>query len=115
MRKFLYITAFLCLVFGAIPAQADKAYITARDLLTSCPPNSDKISCQWYIAGIIDYHNVVRSVKNAPAVDFCIPNGISLAVVTDKVLYYLAQSPQHDNFIASPAVTLALNKVYPCS
>jgi len=115
MRNFLYIAVFAWLMFSPGFALADKAYITSKDLLLACPPNGDKVACQWYIGGVIDYHNIVNTVKNTPTLKFCIPDGVSLAKVADQVLYYLAQSPQHDSFIASPAVMLALNRAYPCS
>jgi len=70
--------------------------------------------CLGYIAGIIDYHNLMRSLGTSPTVNFCIPNQVTLGAAAARVAQYLVQQPQHDSFIAAPAVTLALYQAYPC-
>jgi hypothetical protein len=71
-------------------------------------------ACQGYIAGIIDYHNLIKSLKTAPGLDFCIPKGTALSVMQEGIVMYLLRNGQHDDFIASPAVAIALNQMYPC-
>ncbi|MCB9989479.1 MAG: hypothetical protein H6868_09155 [Rhodospirillales bacterium] len=71
-------------------------------------------ACQAYIAGVIDYHNVLRSMKMAPQVDICVPKDVSSNVLHDIVLTYLRNHPENDSFVAAPAVTMALYGKYPC-
>lgn len=72
-------------------------------------------ACQAYIAGMIDYHNVLRGLGTAPSVDFCIPDGESLYEVQKRVYtYFYYKREQHGDFVASPGIGLALNNFYPC-
>jgi hypothetical protein len=71
-------------------------------------------ACQAYIAGIIDYHNLIKSLKTAPGLDFCIPKDTPLSLIQQGLVLYLLKNGQHDDFIASPAVAIALNQMYPC-
>lgn len=71
-------------------------------------------TCQAYILGVIDYHNVLRSLKIAPKVDICIPQDTTPNDLHNVVLEYLRAHGEHDGFIAAPAVTMALYQVYPC-
>ena len=72
------------------------------------------IACQSYIAGLLDYHNLLRSLGTAPSVDLCVPNTVKLNDLQDIVWTYLDANSQHDAFIAAPAVSLALFEVFPC-
>lgn len=91
------------------------SYMRSVDLLSICRvEKEDPRICQSYVAGVIDYHNLLRNLKTEPAVQFCIPDRYTLQQVTEIVLNDLARSPQHDHFIAAPAVTLALFKAFPC-
>lgn len=72
-------------------------------------------ACQSYISGVIDYHNMLRIMKIAPAIDFCIPETVTLNEVHLTVLNYLKENAQNDGFVAAPAVLLALYAKYPCS
>ena len=71
-------------------------------------------ACQSYISGIIDYHNLLRSLGTAPSIDFCVPNTAEKARLQDVVWRYLKVNDHHGPFIAAPAVTLALFESYPC-
>jgi len=71
-------------------------------------------ACQAYIAGIVDYHNLLRSLGTSPSIDLCVPNTVKLSDLQDIVWTYLEANTQHDSFIASPAVSLALFEVFPC-
>lgn len=71
-------------------------------------------ACQSYISGIIDYHNMLRSMKMAPDINFCIPENVTLNEVHLYVLEYLRRNPQHDSFVAAPAVLMGLYEKYPC-
>ncbi|MCB1532650.1 MAG: hypothetical protein KDJ35_07260 [Alphaproteobacteria bacterium] len=73
------------------------------------------IACQAYISGIMDYHNLIRSLGTAPSVDFCVPEDVPLNVLQNRVTYYLKQNRKvHAKFTAAPAVALALFEMYPC-
>lgn len=125
MRKLLYYSVItsLLLITVAIP---DRAYagaqISSRYLLHVCERDSKgketvkggHATCQAYIAGVIDYHTLLRSLGTSPNIDFCIPSKANLGQLQTIVLNYLKRNPQHNDFIASPAVSLALYEAYPC-
>jgi len=71
-------------------------------------------ACQAYIAGVIDYHKLMKTLGTAPTIDFCVPNTEPMKKLQDIVWVYLARNTQHSEFIAAPAVTLALYDYYPC-
>lgn len=71
-------------------------------------------ACQSYIAGVIDYHILMKSLGTAPTIDFCVPNTEPMKKLQDIVWVYLEENKQHTDFIAPPAVTLALFEYYPC-
>ena len=71
-------------------------------------------ACQSYIAGVIDYHKLMKTLGTAPTIDFCVPNTEPMRKLQDIVWLYLAKNRQHSEFIAAPAVTLALYDYYPC-
>lgn len=112
------IATLICCILMAAPDLAlaqSSSYIRGVDLLSICRiERKDTEFCQSYVAGIIDYHNMLRTLKHEPAVKFCIPERFTLQQVTEIVLKDLANSPQHDHFTAAPAVTLALFKAFPC-
>lgn len=104
-------------------AEATGALISGGYLVQICArekDGSEKVSgghtaCQAYIAGIIDYHNLLRSLGTSPNVDICVPNTVKLNKLQDIVWSYLNANAHHDAFIAAPAVTLALFEAFPCS
>lgn len=109
------------IVLTAFPAQA--ARFSGDYLLQVC--GSDKngkeltpgghTACQAYIAGILDYHYLIRSLGTAPSVDFCVPENTSLSEIQSKVVAYVAHNKHEQGpFIAAPAVALALYAAYPC-
>ena len=71
-------------------------------------------ACQAYIAGIIDYHKLMKSLGTAPTIDFCVPNTESMRRLQNIVYVYLLKNAHHAEFIAAPSVTLALYEYYPC-
>jgi Rap1a immunity proteins len=71
-------------------------------------------ACQSYIAGVIDYHMLMKSLGTAPTIDFCVPNTEPMKKLQDIVWVFLEENKQHSEFIAAPAVTLALYEYYPC-
>jgi hypothetical protein len=70
--------------------------------------------CQSYIAGMIDYHKLMKSLGTAPTIDFCVPNTTPPRRLQKIVYVYLAKNRQHGDFTAAPAVALALYEYYPC-
>lgn len=71
-------------------------------------------ACQSYISGVIDYHKLMKSLGTAPSIDFCVPNTASMTRLQNIVFVYLSENTVNDEFIASPAVALALYEYYPC-
>jgi Rap1a immunity proteins len=102
----------------ATPFSAPRAqYLAGQDLLLLClSEDQDKVfSCLNYIAGVIDYHIVMQSLGTTPTIDFCLPAKMPIEDAAVTVMRYLKKSPQHQAFIAAPAVTLALHEVFPCA
>ena len=117
-RNMIFASVFFFLFGLCLPVKpAAAAYMTSIDLIRTCTGKNieDKKICHGYIAGIIDYHNLARSLGTAPTVNFCVPQHLTISEVTFKVMSYLRTAPQHDYFIASPAVALALYHSFPCS
>ena len=116
MKKtsFFLIFFIICAIF--YPRTGQAAYLTGADLIKMCVSKEEKRQsmCFGYISGIIDYHNLIRSLGTAPTVNFCVPNQMPLGDVTARVMTYLSKSPQHDDFIAAPAVAMALYVYFPC-
>lgn len=124
MRSLLAILPILFLMTSLINVdEAHAARFTGAYLLQLCEKDNggrEKITgghavCQSYIAGIVDTHNMMRSISNDfPSADFCVPHDATLNELHNVVLDYLRSNHQHDNFIAAPAVVTALFQVYPC-
>lgn len=116
----LIVLAVLSFLF--VPSHAEAARFSGAYLLQVCEKDEkgrEKVpgghaTCQSYIAGVIDYHNVLASLKIAPKIDICIPQKTSFNALQDIVLNYLRKHGEHDSFVAAPAVTMALYEVYPC-
>lgn len=105
-------------VFPAQAAQFSGAYLNricgVNDQGQEISPGAHA-ACQSYISGVVDYHNMLRSMKIAPEIDICVPPGATLNEMHLQVLKYLEANPQHDSFVAAPAVLLALYAKYPCA
>ncbi|MCB1721859.1 MAG: hypothetical protein KDI11_08910, partial [Alphaproteobacteria bacterium] len=81
-------TSVLWGVLFVVPAVA--ARFSGDYLLQVC--GSDKqgnellsgghIACQAYISGLMDYHNLIRSLGTAPSVDFCVPEGTPFLTIS---------------------------------
>lgn len=120
MRIIFFLAAFLMAFSIAPPAHA--ARITGAYLMQLCDKNGKgeevlpggHVACQAYIAGVLDYHSILQSLKLAPDLNICVPDKVTLNDMHDIVLDYLKRNSQHDGFVASPAVTMALYQVYPC-
>lgn len=115
------ILIILLMIMISHPADAKKmSYMRGIDLLSMCRMKGADVKinlpsfCETYIAGIIDTHNMMQSMDFTTPVTFCIPEQYSIQQVSEIVLNDLAASPQHDHFVAAPAVTLALFKAFPC-
>lgn len=114
MRYTLFIAVFT-LFFVISPVQAES--LAGKQLLEYCGSKDEKMvnRCAGYIQGLIDYHNLTTSLGTAPTVQFCIPKNVNLSQLVVIVHNYLNRNTQHDSFIASPAVALALFERFPCS
>lgn len=113
--------AWTVLLLGSAPAQA--AQFSGDYLLRLCLSDTKgkeivpggHIACQSYISGIVDYHNLQKSLGTAPpTVNFCIPDAADLGLLQKAVALYLLKNREHAGFTAAPAVALALYKYYPC-
>ena len=104
----------LLLVFRSSPAPAQ--YVSTGELgrLCTSEKNEQMSACINYVAGVIDYHQLMMSFGTAPTIDFCLPENVSKERAAALVLDYLRTEPQHDAFTAASTIPLALNKVYPC-
>ena len=111
----------LCVLFVALPVKA--AQFSGQYLMSMCASDAEgkelvaggHITCQAYIAGIMDYHSLLKSLGTAPGIDFCIPDDATLNQVQSKVQsYVLRHRKQHSSFIAAPGVALGLHNSYPC-
>ena len=120
MKKFLMIFLLMVLAGPTEAAERAMSYMRSIDLLSMCRmEGTDKAThlssfCETYVAGVIDTQNMLKSMDFVTPVTFCIPEQYSIQQVTEIVLNDLASSPQHDHFVAAPAVTLALFKAFPC-
>lgn len=109
----LYMNAFCG---AATPAHAN-ALMTGKTLVLLCTSKEkeDQVGCQSYIAGVVDYHNLLKSLGTAPTVNFCLPKGLSMAQMKAVITRYIIQRTEHQDFIAAPAVAMALYNAYPCA
>jgi len=74
-----------------------------------------KIACQAYISGVIDYHNMLRSMDLTSDMNFCIPEKTTLNEIHLRVLKYMYEHKMlHRKFVAAPGVAMALFSSYPC-
>ena len=108
------------LVLASAPAHA--ARFTGAYLLKLCQMDASgketvpggHTACQAYISAVLDYHIFLKSMKLAPELDICVPDGATAPDLHLSVLRYLEANKQHDSFVAAPAVTMALYANYPC-
>lgn len=121
LKAAVFAVFILSSILSARPLYA--AQFSGDYLLSMCASDKDgrelvkggHMTCQAYIAGVLDYHNLIRSLGTAPSVDFCIPDGIGLNTLQTQVASYLFKNKeQHGAFVASPAVALAMHTYYPC-
>ena len=115
---------FLCVACLSSPANANEnaGMFSAAYLMELCKSDAQgretvkggHNACQSYISGVVDYHKLTKSLNSAPIIDFCVPNTAPMKRLQNIVYVYLAKNTQHSDFIASPAVTLALYEYYPC-
>ena len=123
IRSWLQLFCFGIFCFFIHVHSADAARFTGSYLLQICEKNQDDhelvmgghATCQSYIAGIIDMHNMMKTISNDfPSADFCVPHDASMNELHNIVLDYLRSNEQHDDFIAAPAVITALFQAFPC-
>jgi len=115
-----FATAFMMTALTAHPAQAARFSGAYLYQLCSADAKGKEVvkgghtACQAYIAGVLDYHTMLQSMKIAPNVNICIPDNVKISDLHAIVLRYLQTRKEHDAFVAAPAVTMALYQVYPC-
>jgi hypothetical protein len=122
MHFALMLLCFICLPLNKAQAQKTGALISGAYLMELCKSDAQgeeqapgaHVACQSYIAGVVDYHNLLRSLGTSPNVDICVPSNASLNDLQAIVSKYLAKNKHHYGFIAAPAVNLALLERFPC-
>jgi hypothetical protein len=99
------------------PSRAFAIYLTSKELNQGCLSDAPKETayCLGYIAGVIDYHVMMQSLGTTPTIDFCMPDNLSIQKAAIVVLTYLKKAPQNNDFIAAPAVTMAMHANFPCA
>lgn len=121
-KRGLVVLACCVLAFGGSPAQA--ARFSGEYLMHVCSSDAQgkelvpggHIACQAYIAGVLDYHTLIRSLGTAPSVDFCVPAEADMNTLQNQVESYVFKNKsEHIGFIAAPGVALALYSYYPCA
>lgn len=119
MRNFILV---LLAALSFLPLHAHAARFSGAYLYQLCQMDKNgkevlkggHAACQSYISGVIDYHAMLQSMKIAPKLDICVPEGVSSAKLHAVVLQYLAKNNTHDQFTAAPAVLMALYQSFPC-
>jgi Rap1a immunity proteins len=107
---------FLGIASASTANAAVGALMTGKTLALLCTSTVDKdqAACQSYIAGVVDYHNLLRSLGTAPTVNYCLPDSLTMAQTKNIVTRYIMSRAEHQDFIAAPAVAMALYNAYPC-
>lgn len=122
MKLSAFILLFLCVVSLSAPVHA--ARFSGHYLIHVCSSDDNgneltaggHVACQAYIAGVLDYHNLIRSMGASPSVNFCVPEDVDLNTLQAKVLSYVRKNrKQHGGFNVSPGVALGLYEAYPCA
>jgi hypothetical protein len=117
------IALILLILMSGFPGKAWAARFSGEYLLHVCGNDKEgkelvpggHIACQAYIAGVLDYHNLIRSLGTSPSVDFCIPETVDMNTLQKNVVSYLLKNrQQHAKFVAAPAVAMAMLAYYPC-
>lgn len=118
IRALLFIVLLFAPVSSALAARFSGDYllqVCSFDAQGAELSPGSHVACQAYIAGILDYHALIRSMGVAPSVDFCVPEGESLYAIQKQVVSYIVRNKQEQGpFIAAPGVALALFNAYPC-
>lgn len=108
------VAMLLCTISSA--QALDGALMTGQSLANLCASkkNDDQFACQSYIAGVIDYHRLIRGLGTVPSVDFCLPRDLKMAQIKQVVYAYIVRHTEHRDFIAAPAVAMSLYNRFPC-
>lgn len=122
MRIFLFIAVLISVLPFQVQAQESRVFVSSAYLHKICERNDDRTevvkgghtACQAYISGVIDYHNLLKSLGTEPSIKICITNAAKLSDLQDVVWNYIDKNAQHDAFAAAPTITLALAQVFPC-
>lgn len=109
----------LCAALSGYAPQAsavEGALMTGKalSLLCTSTKEEDRFSCQNYLAGVIDYHRLLKSLGTAPAVDFCMKPDTRMDQIAAIATRYIMQHKEHQDFIAAPAVVMSLHRHFPC-
>ncbi|MEM6811550.1 MAG: Rap1a/Tai family immunity protein [Pseudomonadota bacterium] len=123
MIRFLFVALAVFIQPVVVQAQAESpAFVSGAYLYRLCGTveNGKEIvegahnTCQSYIAGVIDYHKLLRSLNNPPPTEFCVPNTTKLNDLQNIVFRYLDANNHNDPFNAATGVALALSQAFPC-
>ncbi len=119
---FLFLISFVFFKPVDVNAQDSRVFVSSAYLHKICARNDEggevvkggHTACQAYIAGVIDYHNLLKSLGTEPSIKICITNSAKPSDLQDIVWKYIDRNAQHDAFAGAPTITLALAQVFPC-
>ncbi len=122
-NKIRFILLVGLLVLCILPQRASAARFSGEYLINICALDrkgnevikGGQIACQSYLSGVIDYHNMLRSMELTSDMNFCIPSDVTLNALQLRVwLYMKRRAKMHRKFVAAPGVAMALFALYPC-
>ena len=125
-RIFFLLIVALTMTCSQVYAKSSNYVFTGKDIYEACVQAVIALDgsgeydnhrfgvCAGYIAGIVDFHTVARTVESLPFDMFCLPKNISTAQVIREVTRYLEANPDKLHDLAAYLVVLALHETYPC-
>lgn len=103
-----------CTVATPTNAYATVSFESGNELYSMCQRSDDfsKAYCIGYIIGAVDAVGIMFQVFHKQ--QFCVPPGVSVQLIKDRVLLFLQNNPQARNMEAPATITAALVENYPC-
>lgn len=123
MRNFAFLFVFFLFLAAPMFQRVEAARFSGEYLIHVCGSDENgkelvaggHVACQAYIAGVLDYHNLIRALGSSPSVDFCVPEDADMNTLQRQVLSYVYKNKsQHSSFVAAPGIALGLYEKYPC-
>ncbi len=111
--------ALICIGMLAAPVAAFAFSANQLNRLCAATDRVSRTACSYYIEGAADgVYNTIDAIggTTGPRVGqyFCLPDGTKAQAMVDAVRKYIAITPEAGNYNASTAVSLGLERAYPC-